>query len=185
MRDVDTVLAMVGPGRPSFTVGAGGGELTPELVRGALGMLRDQDGASLLYSKVRGDVNLSEMERRLFPRWLARAEADGWTVTGAQSLGEVIARMLRLALLEFLVPSRCPRCGGRKTTYHRASKTDIACYRCHGRGELPLKESERAAHAGIPMPAWKSRWGARYRQLQAWLDELYGSAEADLSRALR
>lgn len=182
---LDAVLAILGPSRPTLTKGTGGGELTPELVRGALGMLKDQDGASLLYSKVRGDVNLSEMERRLFPRWLARAEADGWRSTHGRPLSMIVAAMLRLALLEFLVPSRCPRCSGRKTTYNRASKTDIPCARCHGRGELPLRESERAASVHIPPQAWRSKWSGRYRQIQVWLDDLYESAAADLHRVLR
>ncbi len=187
MPEVDIILSILGPNRPTFTGGTGGGELTPEMVRGALGMVRDADAASLLYAKVCGEVNLSEMERRLYPRWLARVAADDrdWQTPGAQPVPAVMVKMLRMVLLEYLVPSRCPRCSGRKTTYHRASKTDVPCYRCHGRGELPLKESERAQYAGIPMPAWHSRWSLHYRRLHAWLDELYASAAADLYRALR
>lgn len=182
---LDAVLAMLGPARSQFTRGTGRGELTPDMVRGALGMAKDADAASLLYAKVCRTMNLAELERRLVLRWALRAQEEGWGGTETRTLHQVVALMMRLALLEFLVPARCPRCNGRKTTWHRASKTDVPCTRCHGRGELPLRESERAAHTGVPMPAWRAKWSSRYRQLQAWLDALCGSAAADLKRVLR
>lgn len=182
---IESALSMLGPARVQLDGNGGGGELTPDMVQAGLGSLRDADGGALLLAKVQGVSGYAALEQRLHARVLAMAQREHWIIEKPRKLSDLTRALLRLALLEFLIPPQCSLCKGRAKRYSRAARADVPCQRCDGVGSLPLKGRERARELGIAHTTWDRTWAKRYQRIQSFLSDLYGTAEGDLKRVLK
>lgn len=187
MTDVaERLVGMLGPARANLDgAGRGHGAVTPQMVAAGLAKCSNPIGAALLQAKVTGDFRYVELEQALHAELLPRAFREGWRVHRPRTLEGTVRQLLRLALANFLAPEQCPRCGGRLTVHDRSTRQDKDCPRCGGAGTIDLTAKEMASELGLTSPAWKKRWASRYTNVQAWLQDLYGTAEGDLTRALR
>lgn len=182
---VESALSLLGPTRVRLDGSGGVGELTTAMVQAGLGALKDEDGAALLLAKVQGVTGYARLEHNIHRRVLAIAKREGWRPDKPRTLKELCLGMTRLALLEFLIPQKCSMCHGRAKRYVRAKRDYEPCRRCDGVGSLPLSARERARELGIAPTTWQRNWSPRYQRIQAFLSDLYGTAESDLRRALR
>lgn len=177
---------MLGPARANLDgAGRGHGAVTPQMVAAGLAKCSNPIGAALLQAKVTGDFRYVELEQALHAELLPRAFREGWRVHKPRNLESTVRQLLRLALANFLAPEQCPRCCGRLKVHDRSTHQDKACPRCGGAGTINPTAKDMAAELGLTAVAWKKRWASRYSNVQAWLQDLYGTAEGDLTRALR
>lgn len=183
---VERMVGMLGPSRMNLDgAGRGHGSMTPQMVAAGLAKCSNPIGASLLQAKVTGAFRYVELEQALHADLMSRAFREGWRANKPRSLEGMVRQMLRMALFHFLAPELCPRCKGRMTVRDRALRADAPCPRCSGQGSVGMSAREMSAELGLTPTAWKKRWEQRYSGIQAWLHELYGTAEGDLTRALR
>lgn len=182
---IESAISLLGPARVQLNGNGGGGALTPEMVQAGLGNLRDADGAALLLAKVQGVSGYARLESSLHARVLTLARREEWKTEKPRRIEDLTRALLRLALLEFLIPPQCSLCKGRAKRYNRATRADVDCPRCDGVGALPLSGRERARELGIAHTTWDRTWAKRYQRIQAFLSDLYGTAEGDLKRVLK
>lgn len=165
--------------------GGGGGTLTAETVAGALGSVNERRGVDLLVADLVGIADYQGLENRLYEPLVFMAFNRGWIAPEGMTLQRMVRSLLRLALYEKLVPEKCPACKGRRVRFKRALKKEIACPKCGGRGSMELSRRERLEHLELDLDGWERCWRWRFRDVQAWLDNLTGTAEAEIHRALR
>lgn len=179
-------LAMLNPTRVRLDgAGGGGGTLTPEIIAGALGSAREQKGVDLLIAQLVGITDYKGLENRLHDPLLFMAFQRGWIVEPPMTLQRMVRNLLRMALYEKLIPPRCTLCKGRCTRYNRKLKKEENCQRCKGLGTMELQRYERRMHLEVTLEDWERHWKRRYHDVQAWLDNLTGTAEAEIRRSLR
>ena len=181
-------LAMLNPTRVNLNGAGGGGKnlLTSETIAGALGNAGEQRGVDLLIADFVGITDYRGLENRLYEPLLFMAFRRGWIPPAPLTLQWLVRRMLRVALYEKLIPERCSGCKGRGKRQKRVPKRqEIDCPDCNGRGTLCLSLAERLEQMRLDLDQWERCWSQRYHDIQAWLDNLTGTAEADFNRALR
>lgn len=178
-------LAMLNATRVNLGGTGGGRTLTPETIAGALGSAHERRGVDLLVADLVGTTNYQDLENRVYDPLLALALRRGWIPPAKTTLQWMVRALLRLALYEKLMPRQCTLCKGRRVRYKRTLKKDVDCQRCDGRGSMELKNRERMQQLELNRDAWDRYWRWRYHDVQAWLDNLTGTAEAEIRRALR
>lgn len=182
---LEHTLAMLHPSRIKLDGAGGTGLLTPEMVAAALGRAPERRGVDLLVADLVGHSNYEAMERRLFDSLFVRSLERGWIPPEGRLLSDLVRTMLRMALYERLMPKQCRACKGRRIRHSRKLKKDLPCPQCDGRGSMELSARDRMRYLDLKRDVWERRWAERYRSVQAWLDGLAGTAEADVRRALR
>ena len=183
---LEHTLALLNPTRVNLD-GAGRGldALTADLVAAALGSARDPAGVNLLIADLVDRSGYQDLEDELHGRLMNVALRQGWMVKQPRTLHGLTKSMLRLALYEALMPPKCPRCRGRLQRYSRAVRRDVPCERCEGCGSIALTSRERARQMAMNHEAWRTIWAPRYQSILGWLDNLAGTAAAEVRRALK
>lgn len=184
----EEVLARLNPGSGDLemTPSATGDRLTPADVAHAVGMVGDRVGVLLLMLRVADQWNwLDDLEAALLTPVRERAAEENWYTRPPRDLENVLRMMVRLAVFEHCIPSRCRKCKGRGQRFPSDGPART-CESCSGTGRMPaMSGRSRAEQLEIDPKVWRTTWAHRYAWIQRMLVEHDHTAVEQLRRVMR
>lgn len=175
------LLTMLTAKSPSFEIGGGGGDITPELVAAACNRMKDRRLYLYALFYFAGDKSvIPALQSECRKAMVLEARFNKWVITPKEHQG-MVESLADSVLNEFLSQARCWKCLGAGVNREQRN-----CRICGGSGfDIKPTEQSRADSVGVTIDAWNRRWKIRFydalAEYETWTYRITGT----IRRALK